>query len=1332
MYKIVPDFIIEKLIQKEEFGIENFFILFLDIKGFTGLTETFMKDDFKGSEMLSDTINFYFGKTIDIIYQNKGEVINFAGDAVTAFVKKEDFKSVPVIVNSILNFFKKGDKNLQKLKNQLSIKIGVSFGEVKWEIVGDEKKVYYFKGFPIDNSSRMEKLCVANESYFDSDAKLFFNDRYFVYDKKNYRFNDYETNEKQIKDEKEKNVDEKILTYFKQYKLPESFMGEFRDVASLFISFDGIEENLHNIFLKDILSLSNKYKGFLNLIDFGDKGSKIFLIFGAPSNYENDLLRAALFFFDPLLDKYRNFIKGGLTYGKVYSGYMGSKKRATYTVIGDRVNVAARLMANAENGELSVDDFTERRLTTDFKIVFKEEKLLKGKNKSEKIYTLLEPNRSEQKEFYENEIIGRGEEIDYVEKIIKDKLLKGKNGGGVYFFGDAGVGKSRLVYEIVSKNRNICLPVIFKNDNLNNEEFSTIKQFLKNFFKLDQNLSLTEKIKIFKENLRIYDDESKEELYEPLKFLLNITEKNSYIYKLKKEDLEESIFFSLKELIKKITFKKSLIIVNEDIHLQDLKTNHFFEILSRNVENFPFIIIFTSRYGEDGSKIVLKTDKNFDLKIFELSNFDYECTKDYVDKQLIFNPSEETIKFIYEKSGGNPFFIEQYSFYLIENNLLEVQNDKNIIKVALNDIPSSISSIIISRIDRLTFETKNLLEKASVVGIQVEKNILRNLIDSKNFEESLAEVERQNIMLKLDQIKYIFKHALIRDTIYNMILNKKLKEYHKLVGRVMETLFVDDHERYKDIAYHYFKGEDFEKSKEFYFKAGKYSMENFMYSDALEFFNSCLNLSRESEDIFLIKSYLYRTKIFIGMWKEVEKDYEELIPQIDFIKNEKLKGEILKDYAQLLYYIGKVHDVENYLEKAYKIFERIDDKQNIIGVYATRVEIYWRKSDYDRALELIEKVSNLTKEYQMEDEYASNEMIRANILKDTGKIEESIDVYRSIIDICKKRKLAINLGGIYSNLGLIYWTKGDFDEALKFYEKSANILKNINSYKALSVLYVNMGAIYYSLGNYKKSEEYFLKQLHVAKEVNDKKSIRVILNNLGGIKDIEGDYAAEAEYFLESLNIAEEIDDKLGQRVVLSNLGQVYANLGDFEASDEYLKKSIEIAESINDKKGIGLNYHYLSLKNFYQGNFEEALKNIKDSIRILNDLKLTQPYNFALLFKGEILLKMGDIENGLNDIKAGMNFLKEKKEYIDHYLKYFVLESFYMDDKEEFVQKCLKIIEENKQKDLILSETYYYLYKKTKDEKYRIKAIEFYSKTYEKFKNYPNFLKLKELDEKS
>lgn len=664
-----------------------------------------------------------------------------------------------------------------------------------------------------------------------------------------------------------------------------------------------------------------------------------------------------------------------------------------------------------------------------------------------------------------------------------------------------------------------------------------------------------------------------------------------------------------------------------------------------------------------------------------------------------------------------------------------MQNDKNIIRVDLNDIPSSISSIIISRIDRLTFETKLLLEKASVVGIQVEKDILRNLVDTENVEESLREVERQNIMLKLDQIKYIFKHALIRDTIYNMILNKKLKEYHELVGRVMETLFLDDRERYKDIAYHYLKGENFEKSKEFYFKAGKYSMENFMYSDALEFFNSCLNLSEESEeseDIFLIKSYLYRTKIFIGMWKEVEKDYEELISKIDFIKNEKLKGEILKDYAQLLYYTGKIHDVEDYLEKAYKIFERIDDNQNIIGVYATRVEIYWRKSDYNKALELIRKVSSLSKEYQMEDEYVSNEMIRANILKDTGKIEEAVDVYKGLIDICKKRKLTINLTGIYSNLGLIYWTKGDFDQALKFYEETANILKNINSYKTLSVLYINMGAIHYSLGNYKKSEEYFLKQLNISKEMNDKKSIRVILNNLGGIKDIEGDYATEAEYFLESLNIAQEIDDKLGQRVVLSNLGQLYAKLGDFEASDEYLKRSMEISENINDKKGIGLNYHYLSMKNFYQGNFEEALKNIKDSIRILNDLKLTQPYNFALLFKGEILLKMGDIENGLNDIREGMEFLKDKKEYIEYYLRYYVIESFYKDDKEEFVQKSLKMIEENIDKESVLSETYYYLYKKTEDEKYRIKAIEFYSKIYEKFKNYPNFLKLKELDEKS
>jgi class 3 adenylate cyclase len=136
MFKVVPDIVLEK-IEKQSFkGSDEFFVFFVDIKGFTGLTENLMRDDVKGSETLSDIINFFFGELIKIVYQYGGDVLNFAGDAFTGILKKDKKENLLLIIGSILKFSNDNGK-IQTLNGDfiLSVKIGVSFGDVECSIM---------------------------------------------------------------------------------------------------------------------------------------------------------------------------------------------------------------------------------------------------------------------------------------------------------------------------------------------------------------------------------------------------------------------------------------------------------------------------------------------------------------------------------------------------------------------------------------------------------------------------------------------------------------------------------------------------------------------------------------------------------------------------------------------------------------------------------------------------------------------------------------------------------------------------------------------------------------------------------------------------------------------------------------------------------------------------------------------------------------------------------------------------------------------------------------------------------------------------------------------
>ncbi|MEO0303784.1 MAG: tetratricopeptide repeat protein [candidate division WOR-3 bacterium] len=1335
MFKIVPDIILEK-IQKQSFiGKDEFFVFFVDIKGFTRLTENLMRNDVKGSETLSDIINFFFGELIKIVYKFGGDVLTFAGDAFTAILEKEKKENLLLIIDSILTFSRDNGK-IQTSNGDfiLSVKIGVSFGDVEWSILGEDKKIYFFKGDPINVAANMEKLCGENESFFSNEAKNFFDQNLFVYFQNGYKYLNRENNLNSNIDFEIKIFKEDEVKKFSNVELPSEFMGEFRDVGSLFVSFDKLEEKDYEEFFLTLFELTQQYKGYFNLIDFGDKGGKVFIIFGAPKSFENDLLRGINLFYDKKLDPYRSRIRCGLTYGKVYAGYVGSTIRSTYTVLGDRVNVSARIMVESDHGELCIDEFTEKLIGTKFKTIFKTEKFLKGKSEKEKIFKVLNDRIFEEKIYFENEIVGRENEIKVIENTLK-KISDGRNGGAIYIFGDAGVGKSRIMFEIISRNKDLFQFLIFKNEDVDNEEFSSIKKFLFDFFKQDRFVSKEENLRNFD---MIFEDFRKKDFNEMLKenskeifkFLLNIADTDSPIYRFNKKQIEESIFFSLKEFIIFLSNVKPVVILVDDLQFQDKRSDQFFEILSREVLNYPFTIIISSRYLSDGSKKLLNFDQQFSVEIIELKSFDYNSCKNYIENQLIFSPSEETIKFIFERTEGNPFFVEQFSIYLLENDYIKNENGKNVLTGEVKNIPSTISSIIIARIDRLNEELKSLIEKSSVIGYEIEREILKRVSRLKNFDERVKEIERENILLKLNELKLIFKHSLIRDTVYNMILKKKLKEYHSMVAEIMEKLFYEDEERLSDIAFHYERGENYEKAKEFYIKSGDYAHKKFRLFDSLKFYEKSLNYAYESSDRIFIRSKLYRIKFILGIWQEVKNDYEQLLNEIVEYADDKLKSEILKDYGDLLFQMGFYDECQEYLDKSYEVFARLNNKKELADILSIKAQIFWRKNEFKKAIEYCEKTKEFVEQEDDPETYANIFLTKGNIAKDMGDYDEAIKNYEQVIRIAQDNNILLTLSSVYGNLGLIYWMKGEFDNALSKYLEAEKILKNVNSKSSLSYLYGNLGALYYSMKEYQKAEDFFMKQLKISRELNDRKSIRIVLNNLGGIANIKGDYSSESEFYKESLQLAEQLNDRLGKRTVLSNLGQLYALLGDFDVAQSYLKESLKISEEINEKKGIALNHFYLSHSYLLQNLLDESLKHIEKSIEILNEIKLTQYYYIALLLKAEILIKKNMIEDGIKLINEGIEFFKDRKEYSENFVKGTLLKLIYVcKDENEFISECNKLLlqydEEN-----IKGEIYYALFKKTGKKDFRVKAFDIYEKLYEKFKNYLNFLRLEELKE--
>ncbi|MCK5760905.1 MAG: adenylate/guanylate cyclase domain-containing protein, partial [Candidatus Delongbacteria bacterium] len=255
MRNIIPDFILKQYCQKKFKGNFKAVAMFLDISGFTPMTEELMKNGKEGVEVLSDIISNIFSPAIDIVHSNGGFISTFAGDAFTAIFEVDGNKDKDLMTEHLLLAekikiaFKKISSQKTKFGNHnLSLKLGMSFGDIDWGIIMHEKKLhYYFKGEAIDQSAENQQDACNNEIIFDEIVRNNINEEWFEIavkgkEIKTYKLLNSKQNKKKLPHKLENNYDSVSDIDFSDCvhkSISEmNSHGEFREVAICAVSFE--------------------------------------------------------------------------------------------------------------------------------------------------------------------------------------------------------------------------------------------------------------------------------------------------------------------------------------------------------------------------------------------------------------------------------------------------------------------------------------------------------------------------------------------------------------------------------------------------------------------------------------------------------------------------------------------------------------------------------------------------------------------------------------------------------------------------------------------------------------------------------------------------------------------------------------------------------------------------------------------------------------------------------------------------------------------------------------------------------------------------------------
>jgi class 3 adenylate cyclase/tetratricopeptide (TPR) repeat protein len=663
-----------------------------------------------------------------------------------------------------------------------------------------------------------------------------------------------------------------------------------------------------------VKAIVRKYEGFIEKY----AGDGVLALFGVPKAHEDDPIRAiraareihALV--EALSPRYEIKVgraltmHSGINTGLVVTADVNPEK-GTHGVTGEAINVAARLSGLAEARDILVGPDTYRASQSHFSFQPLKPAKVKGKSEHISIYKLLSEKtptaRVSQEMQVSSEMVGRDQELAKLELHI----LKAVNGQGsvVNVFGEPGVGKSRLLAEL--RQRDLISRVSFLEGRSisigKNLSFHPIIDLFKQWAKIKEDDSQTEASNTLETAIRRICGDETDEVFPFVATLMGMKLSGKHSQRvegMEGEALEKLILKNVRELLIKSAERIPIVLVMEDLHWADTTSLELLESLFRltQTSRVVFINVFRPGYWQgDDRKIEILSEwlPDADFAEIVIKPLSRPMGEALVNNMLQIKGLRHAVKQqIVDRSGGNPFFMEEVVRSLIDEGAIVRKNGAFEVteKIDRVVIPSTINDVLTARIDRLEGQTRDLIKVASVIGRSFFDRILKEVAASiEGVDERLSYLKDAQFIrdrMRMEELEYLFKHALAQEAAYESTLIQQRKVLHGKVAQSIEKIF---QERLQDfygmLAFHYSKGEDLEKTEEYMIKAGDEALRSSASSEALHYFQEAvqLYLTKYGNDADPAKLAGFEKKIALafynkGRWSEAVEYFDKVLERL--------------------------------------------------------------------------------------------------------------------------------------------------------------------------------------------------------------------------------------------------------------------------------------------------------------------------------------------------------------------------------------------------------------------------------------------------------------------
>jgi DNA-binding CsgD family transcriptional regulator len=670
--------------------------------------------------------------------------------------------------------------------------------------------------------------------------------------------------------------------------------------------------------------------------------------------------------------------------------------------------------------------------------------------------------------------------------------------------------------------------------------------------------------------------------------------------------------------------KQPLLIVLEDLHWATRSSLELLRLVAREARRLPLFVIATYRNDQltrqdDLYSILPLLVRESRADRIELPRLDETATARIVAQHYALSDLDQKLltRHVFERSQGNPLYVEEILLALQEANLIQQSGsewavDASLFSTDLYPVPMLIRQVIEQRIDLLSQPARKLIDVASICGVQIDLDLWQELsgLDEARFVEVSGEVLESHFIDEAPGTAGLqFRHAIFRETLYRSIVLPERIRLHRIAAEFLERTGSDP----DTIAHHFAIAGD-PRAVGWLTQAGERALALYAPETALAHFSRAIDIAGSGTNSVAPEPFLGRGRAYMttGAFSSALDDLTTALQLARDEGNQHVEWHSLtnlgslwaeRDYAQ----------TRKYNQEALELARSIGDA-SIIGHSLSRVSNWYLNSNEpDLAIEFAQEalgyfrsVGDLTSEASLTRMLAMEYLVQGDLMASDRRFREAIDAYRLVGD---------RHGLCSAMTGLIY-TTGTYT----FHTE----IPGPASEDEVS-----------SLGG---------EALQIASESGWRAGEAYVYLALGSQRGIRGRYSNALEHTETGLEIATGIDHREWMALGHQILGRIHLDLFDLPAAERHLETSLSIAERVGAPLHRRLAGAYLAHIHIARGELDRALERLESDFD-LNSSSQTVIGRKVSASRALVALASGDPELALAMIDALLDTTRNRRD---------------------------------------------------------------------------------------